>query len=278
MHPVSHNEAFENLSETNKDGENGGRHFSTETNQISFTNELASQHGTNLVEMENENETPYNLIDIPMYDGTGLPQSHLKAYLDWLASIAQGNEFNMRLFVRTLTGLALMWYANQDTWKWFSWIDMAKDFIKQYGPPNRASKGCDFLRRKSMESLEGIKGHESQKKVAESILGHYCLNEVQSRDKGKTIVTKESNVPPLVPEARKTQTFTPLSEPISFIFEKLRSLKNLQPKYREIPLNSFNPAKQCTFHSGMLGHTTNECHCLKKEVQKLLDNGMIIQR
>ncbi|KAH0682774.1 hypothetical protein KY290_021361 [Solanum tuberosum] len=117
MHPVSQNEAFENLSEISKDGEDGGRHFNTETNQISFTNELASQLETNLVEMENENETPYNLVDIPMYDGTGLSQTHLKAYLDWLASIGQDNEFNMILFVRTLTRPALMWYANQDTRK-----------------------------------------------------------------------------------------------------------------------------------------------------------------
>ncbi|KAH0633255.1 hypothetical protein KY284_036041 [Solanum tuberosum] len=65
--------------------------------------------------MENENETPYNLFDIPMYDRTCLPQNHLKAYLNWLASIGQGNEFNMRLFVRMLTGPTLMWYANQDT-------------------------------------------------------------------------------------------------------------------------------------------------------------------
>ncbi|KAK4732205.1 hypothetical protein R3W88_025193 [Solanum pinnatisectum] len=114
------------------------QHFNIETNQISFTNELASQLGTNLVEMERENETPYNLVNIPMYDGTGLPQNHLKAYLDWLTSIRQGNEFNMILFVRTLTGPALLWYANQDTRKWFSWVDMAKDFIKQYGPLNRA--------------------------------------------------------------------------------------------------------------------------------------------
>ncbi|KAH0705671.1 hypothetical protein KY289_010747 [Solanum tuberosum] len=110
MHPLSQNEAFGNLGETNKDGENGGRHFNIETNQISFTNEHASQLGKNLIEMESENETPYNLVDIPM----------------------------------TLTGPALMWYANQDTRKWLSWVDMAKDFIKKYGPPNRASKGCEL--------------------------------------------------------------------------------------------------------------------------------------
>ncbi|KAK4717708.1 hypothetical protein R3W88_016046 [Solanum pinnatisectum] len=104
IHQLSQNEIFENLSETSKNGENGRRHFNIETNQISFTNKLAAQLGINLVEMENVNETPYNL-------------NHLKAYLDWLASIGRDNEFNMRLFVRTLTRSALMWYANQDTRK-----------------------------------------------------------------------------------------------------------------------------------------------------------------
>ncbi|KAH0669844.1 hypothetical protein KY289_024337 [Solanum tuberosum] len=144
MHPLSQNKAFDDLTETIEDGENGGRHFNTEINQISFTNEFASQVGTYLIEIETKNETPYNLIDIPMYDGTGLPKTHLKAYIDWLASIGKDNSFNMILFVRTLTGPALMWYANQDTRKWFSWVDMAKHFIKQYGPPNRASKGSEL--------------------------------------------------------------------------------------------------------------------------------------
>ncbi|KAK6796170.1 hypothetical protein RDI58_003871 [Solanum bulbocastanum] len=129
----------------------------------------------------------------------------------------------MRLFVRMLTRLALMWFTNQDTWKWFSWVNMAKDFIKQHGPPNRASKECDLMKRKSIYSLEGIKWNESQKKIVKSTLWHYCSNEVQSKDKGKTAATEASNVPPLVSEVRKPQNFTPLSEPISFIFEKLRS-------------------------------------------------------
>ncbi|KAH0643544.1 hypothetical protein KY290_035064 [Solanum tuberosum] len=166
MHPLPQNEAFDDSSETSKDGENDQRHFNAESNQIFFTNELAPQLGTNLVEKENENDTHYNLVDILMYDRTGLPQNHIKAYLDWLASIGKGNEFNIILFIRTLTGPALMWYANQDTRKWLSWVDLTKDFIKQYRPPNSASKGCGLLKRKSIESPEGMKGHESQNKVA----------------------------------------------------------------------------------------------------------------
>lgn len=45
---------------------------------------------------------------------------------------------------------------------------MVKVFIKQYGPPNSASKGCGWLKWKSIESSEGMIWHESQKKVEES--------------------------------------------------------------------------------------------------------------
>ncbi|KAG5574115.1 hypothetical protein H5410_063881 [Solanum commersonii] len=73
-----------------------------------------------------------------------------------------------------------------------------------------------------------------------------------------------------VPKLRKSQTSIPLSEPISFIFKKLRSLRILQPRPNEIPSHPFNPAKQYAFHPGMLGHTTDERQCLKEEIQSCL--------
>ncbi|MCD9559256.1 hypothetical protein HAX54_017117 [Datura stramonium] len=158
----------------------------------------------------------------------------------------QGNKLKMRLFVRTLTGPALMWYAKQD-----------------------------------VESLGSPKEKESRRKAAESTLGHdkinYILAEARSKDKGKVIVTETLNAPLIMLKTRKSQTFTPLCEPISIIFEQLRSSRILQPKPRKVPSHSFNSSKQCVFHSGMLGHTTNKCHYLKEEIQKLLNNGRIIQ-
>lgn len=62
-------------------------------------------------------------------------------------------------------------------------------------------------------------------------------------NKEKTIVTESPNVHALVPKARKAQTVIPLSEPISFIFEKLISLEILQTIPRENHLHSFNLAK-----------------------------------
>ncbi|OIT22935.1 hypothetical protein A4A49_63442, partial [Nicotiana attenuata] len=38
----------------------------------------------------------------------------------------------MRLFIQSLSGLALTWYTRQDFSKWRTWEDMARDFVKQY--------------------------------------------------------------------------------------------------------------------------------------------------
>lgn len=38
----------------------------------------------------------------------------------------------MKLFVDSLTGLALMWYAEKDIGKWVSWDDLASDFIARF--------------------------------------------------------------------------------------------------------------------------------------------------
>lgn len=38
----------------------------------------------------------------------------------------------MRLFIQSLSGLALAWYAKQDISKWHTWEDMVYNFVKQY--------------------------------------------------------------------------------------------------------------------------------------------------
>ncbi|MCD7463871.1 hypothetical protein HAX54_051591 [Datura stramonium] len=204
--------------------------------------------------MENENENLFNPVELPMYDGVGNPRIYLKAYLGWLVGMGKENRLNMRLFVRTLSGPALMC----------------------------TSSGCDLLKSKYTESLESPKEKESSRKAAESNFGHdkvnYFLAEAQSKDKGKTIVTEIPNAPPLFLKTRKSQTFTLLSEPISVICEWLRSYGIFQSKSSKVSSHSFNPSKQCAFLLGMLGHTTDECHCLKEEIQRLLNHVKIIKR
>ncbi|MCD7459535.1 hypothetical protein HAX54_041199 [Datura stramonium] len=48
-------------------------------------------------------------LDFSLFDGFGDPHSHFKAYLEKLVNIGQSKNLRMKLFVRTLTGSALMW-------------------------------------------------------------------------------------------------------------------------------------------------------------------------
>ncbi|OIS97931.1 hypothetical protein A4A49_21576 [Nicotiana attenuata] len=185
MHSFLLEKAFSNLTETSKDREYGGRQLNAKTHHDHLTNNHALQLVSDLVEAENENKVTPDLIDIPMYNGIGCPQNHLKAYHDWLACIGQDNKFKLRLFVRTLTGPALMWYAKKDTWKWFSWNDLVKDFVNEYVSFNNTTSRCSLLKRKFMESPQSLKANKPQGNAVESnfMLGKHV--ETHLEDKGK---------------------------------------------------------------------------------------------
>ncbi|XP_070008604.1 uncharacterized protein [Nicotiana sylvestris] len=51
----------------------------------------------------------------------------------------------------------------------------------------------------------------------------------------------------------------------------------LQEK-RDISSVMVNPNKSCVYHSGMKGHTIDECHSLKDKIQALIDNKIIVAK
>lgn len=60
-------------------------------------------------------------LNFPFYDGSGNPHSYLKEYLNKLSIIGQSDSLKTKLFISSLKGPALMWYAKNDTNKWVSW-------------------------------------------------------------------------------------------------------------------------------------------------------------
>lgn len=71
-------------------------------------------------------------LKFPLYNGFGNPHSHLKKYLDKLLAIGQSDSLKMKLFVSSLKGPTLMWYAKNDTIKWVSWDHLETDFVRQF--------------------------------------------------------------------------------------------------------------------------------------------------
>ena len=66
------------------------------------------------------------------FDGRGNPITHLKDYCSRVMGIGQDEAIRMKLFIQSLSGLALDWYTEQDFRKWYTWEDMARDFVEHF--------------------------------------------------------------------------------------------------------------------------------------------------
>ncbi|XP_075103651.1 uncharacterized protein LOC142178225 [Nicotiana tabacum] len=75
--------------------------------------------------------------------------------------------------------------------------------------------------------------------------------------------------------------YTTIAEPIDQLYEKLKAVGYVAPIPVVTPENSsqwINPNKTCAYHSGMKGHTIDECRSLKDKIQNLIDNKIIIAK
>ncbi|XP_009803593.1 uncharacterized protein [Nicotiana sylvestris] len=66
------------------------------------------------------------------FNGKGYPIYHLKDYCNRLVGIGHNEAIRMKLFIQSLTGLALDWYTQQNLSKWYMWEDITRDFVEQY--------------------------------------------------------------------------------------------------------------------------------------------------
>ncbi|XP_070031984.1 uncharacterized protein [Nicotiana tomentosiformis] len=92
-------------------------------------------------EMGNDFGMDIRNVDIPIaykppkfdiFDGTGDPHAHLRAYCYNLVGVGRNDKLRMKLFIRSLTGEALTWYTRQDHKNWREWQDMEEDFKNRF--------------------------------------------------------------------------------------------------------------------------------------------------
>jgi len=69
----------------------------------------------------------YIVLMFNMFDGRGDPIIHLMDYCGKLVGIGHNKALLMRLFVQSLSGMALTWFAQQDFDKWHNWEALAQD-------------------------------------------------------------------------------------------------------------------------------------------------------
>ncbi|XP_070015019.1 uncharacterized protein [Nicotiana sylvestris] len=82
-------------------------------------------------------------------------------------------------------------------------------------------------------------------------------------------------------DRKPPRQYTTIVEPIDQLYEKLKVAGYVTPipvVTLENPSQLFNPNKTCAYHSGMKGHTIDECRSLKDKIQNLIDNKIIIAK
>ncbi|KAG5631521.1 hypothetical protein H5410_003238 [Solanum commersonii] len=73
-------------------------------------------------------------------------------------------------------------------------------------------------------------------------------------------------------------TYTPIAEPYTQLFERLRAAGVLQPVEGKLPdpiPRNFDGSKRCAYHSGVQGHDTEDCYGLKNQIESLIRRGVI---
>jgi len=71
-------------------------------------------------------------------------------------------------------------------------------------------------------------------------------------------------------DRRPPRQYTPITEPIDQLYERLKVAGYITPTLVVAMENSsqwVNPNKTCAYHSGMKGHTIDECRTLKDKIQ-----------
>lgn len=83
---------------------------------------------------------------------------------------------------------------------------------------------------------------------------------------------------PTRPRANSSKHFTPLGEPITQLYERLKVVGYITP-VPAIAMGThatwLDHTKVCDYHSGIKGHTTEECRTLKDKIQALIDTKVI---
>ncbi|XP_070046147.1 uncharacterized protein [Nicotiana tomentosiformis] len=79
-------------------------------------------------------------------------------------------------------------------------------------------------------------------------------------------------------DRRPPRKYTPIAKPIDQLYERLKAAGYVTPIPAVAMENSsqwINPNKTCAYHSGMKGHTIDECSTLKDKIQTLIDTKVI---
>ncbi|XP_070007989.1 uncharacterized protein [Nicotiana sylvestris] len=145
----------------------------------------------------------------------------------------------------------------QDAKKLTSWVNMASDFMDRF--------------RFNTENAPDVFYIQNLKKKPTETFCEYATRWRSEAAKVRQALEVE----------QMNRQYTAIAKPIDQLYEKLKAAGYVTPipvVTPENPSQWINPNKTCAYHSGMKGHTIDECHSLKDKIQNLIDNKIIIAK
>ncbi|XP_059281350.1 uncharacterized protein LOC132035048 [Lycium ferocissimum] len=97
-----------------------------------------------------------------LFNGTGNPKAHLRAYCDQLVGVRDNQALIMRLFSRSLIGEASEWFTAQDIRRWVTWEDMAAAFMERFRFNMETVPDRYYLEKVKQKSTENFREYASR--------------------------------------------------------------------------------------------------------------------
>ncbi|XP_070057755.1 uncharacterized protein [Nicotiana tomentosiformis] len=239
-----------------------------------------------------------------MFDGTGDPKVHLRTYCDKLVGVGRDERIRMKIFRRSLTGDACLGTSVKTSKKWVNWVSMASNFMDRFRFNTENALDVFYIQNLKMKPIETFREYATRWR-SEATKVRPALEEEQMNTFFVRAQDPQYYERMMVIEKHKFSDIIKLGERIEegiksgmvTNFEALQATnKALQSggisKKKDvgaaagyvtpIPAVSMenssqwiNPNKTCAYHSGMEGHTIDECHTLKDKIQTLIDTKVI---
>ncbi|XP_019236446.1 PREDICTED: uncharacterized protein LOC109216716 [Nicotiana attenuata] len=80
-------------------------------------------------------------------------------------------------------------------------------------------------------------------------------------------------------EHKRRDNFMPIVESYTSLFERLKRCGMIEPLQGYVPdpyAKGFDPAVRCMYHSNVQGYSIEGCRALKREIEKIIQEGMIV--
>ncbi|XP_070025287.1 uncharacterized protein [Nicotiana sylvestris] len=247
-----------------------------------------------------------------MFNGTGDLKVHLRTYCDKLVGVGKDERIHMKLFMRSLTGDALSWYISQNPKKWVNWVSMASDFMDRFRFNTENAPDVFYIQNLKKNPTETFPEYATRWRsedakvrptLEEEQMNKFFIRAQDPQYYERLMVIENHKFSDIIKLGERIEEGIKSGMVTNFkalqatnkalqsggiskkkevdavmLYERLKAASYVTPIPVVAMENSsqrVNSNKTCAYHSGMKGHTIDECCALKDKIHTLIDTKVI---